>query len=82
VHIADAARLPQQVRSIDPAPEQLPHDGEPPLPAFGTISARFFSGALDRVVEKSVARVELLRPKIDKDRKQELDLKISTGDKI
>ena len=82
MHIADAARLPQQVRGIYPAPEQLPHDGKPPLPAFGTISARLFSGALDRVVEDSVARVKFLRPKIDKDRKQELDHKISTGDKI
>jgi hypothetical protein len=73
VHIANATRLPQQVRSINPGPEKLPNDREPPLPALRAVHACFIASALYRVVEQSIARVELLGPKIDKECKQKLD---------
>jgi hypothetical protein len=64
--IANATRLPQQIRSVDPRPEQLPYNGEPPFPSFRTVHAYLHPSALDCVIEESIAGMELPGSEIDK----------------
>jgi hypothetical protein len=73
VNVTDTATLPEQVGRVYPRPEELPHNREPPFPAFGAMPTDFHFGALHSVVEDTVAGMELLRPKEDEKCKHDLN---------
>ena len=58
--VADATRFPQDVGRVDPGPEELPDNREPPFPTLCAIGTYISSSAFDGVVKDSISRMELL----------------------